>query len=375
MHHVFNLNALVLTLLMFMSALTVIPALEPEVVREKTNQIEFTAPAPLLDESGNVKLWGWARRAQVTYNRDAIPAELRGRIKEWEHYTIMSPDFTLGLTMAQLGPMTFGSFEVIEYPAGVQPGGFFIKSGSKDVSAFPAHPYGNTTLTVQQNFVTFEFEGTTRKLSFNFTATAKTPAISGTIELRDDPKEDSIAITRPFAEPHHFFYENKIFGMAAKGSAKVGDKTYALPEGKSWAIFDWGRGVWPRECWWFWGQAAGMVGDKRVAFNLGHGYGDDAQGTCNAILIDGKLHKLDTVILDYDKEDRMKPWKLTSNDKRLALDFTPTYRQHVKQNIGLAATELNKIHGKFSGTLTLDDGSKIKVKDLFGFMEHADHVW
>ncbi|MBI1783565.1 DUF2804 domain-containing protein [Candidatus Sumerlaeota bacterium] len=348
---------------------------EPAIIRPKTEQVEYTKPVSLLDSNGCLQSAGWARHAVMTYNREAIPPERRGRIKEWEHYTIMSPQFTIGLTMGQLGAINFGSFEVIEYPGGIKPGGLFVQTGTKDASIFPSNPYGKTVLGDGKNSMEFEFTGTERILSFSFAPTERTPAIRGKIALSDSQNNESVAIARPFAEEGHFFYENKIFGMPAKGSAEAGESVHQLPEGNSWAIYDWGRGIWPRECGWFWGQAAGLAGGKRVAFNLGHGYGDDSKGTCNAILFEGKLHKLDTVILNYDPQDQMQAWRLGSNDGRLTLDFHPIYHQQGKQNIVIAATELHKVHGTFSGELILDDGTKIEVKDLLGFMEHAQHQW
>ena len=63
--------------------------------------MEFTSPAPLLDAEGKLSAWGWARRANMQYNRAAVPATRQARVKEWEHYTIMSPEFTVGVTIAR----------------------------------------------------------------------------------------------------------------------------------------------------------------------------------------------------------------------------------------------------------------------------------
>jgi hypothetical protein len=337
-------------------------------------QVEFKQPTPLLSPDGTLAAWGWARRATMTYNREAVPAERRGRLKEWEHYTIMSPEFTVGVTIAQLGSLVFGSVEVIDYPAKAQKSSLFMEVRSKDQSVFPSTPYGKTEFRRKENFVSMDFHDGRRTIVFQFAATAAAPSFEGRLELRDDPKEDSIAITRPFKEPGQFFYENKIFGMPASGSVKMGDKTYTLPQGQSFAIFDWGRGIWPRESQWFWGQAAGVLSGRRVAINLGHGYGDDSRGSANAILINGKLHKLGRVDCQFDPADRMKPWKFTSDDGALRLTFQPRYPQETKQNIGLAAAELHKIHGWFSGSL-LVDGQTIEVDRLLGFAEHMQQRW
>ncbi len=281
-------------------------------------QVEFTTPTKLLSPAGELEAWGWAKHANMIYNRDAIPAERLGRVKEWEHYTVMSPKFTVGVTIAQIGALTFASVELIDYAESSRRDATFFGPQSKASSIFPANPYGNTELRNKENFASLKFEEGRRSIAFNFLKTPKTPPISGEIELANREADESIALARPFAEPGHYFYENKIFAMPAKGNIRVDDKSHYLPEGASFAIFDWGRGIWPRKSEWFWGQGAGKVGERTVAINLGHGYGDDTRGTANAILVDGKITKLRNVTCDYDPADRMKPWKFTSDDGRLS---------------------------------------------------------
>ncbi|MBX3415679.1 MAG: DUF2804 domain-containing protein [Pirellulales bacterium] len=341
----------------------------------KTDQREFTTATPLLDENGSLTAWGWARRGLFEYNRSAIPAARHARIKEWEHFTIMSPEFSVGVTIVQLGPLVACSAELIDYASQSIKNAMFLSPTPLEKSALPPDPYGSTRLARGQDFVSLAYADKRREISFQFAKSLLAATMEGTIELQDDPAHESVAITRPFAEEGHFFYENKIFGLPATGTVTLEGRTYTLPEGNAWAIFDWGRGIWPRESQWFWGQAAGKAGDHQVAINLGHGYGDDAHGTCNAILVDGKLHKLDVVDAQFDSADRMQPWQFTSNDDRLTLTFRPIYQQHSKQDLGFARAELFKIHGSYSGTLVLDDGTTLEVKDLLGFAEHMQQRW
>lgn len=338
-------------------------------------QKEHTAPVSLLYADGSLAAGGWARRAQMLYNRDAIPEKLLGRVKEWEHYTIMGPDFTLGVTIAQLGSMAFGSAEVIDYRKQSSKSSLFLDLRTKDTSIFPDHPYGTTDFRKGDNFVRFTYEGDSRDIELSIAATAVSPAFSGKLTLQDPKAQESIAIARPFAEAGHFFYENKICGMPATGSIQVGDESFELPVGNSFAIFDWGRGIWPRESSWFWGQAAGIVNGKRIAINLGHGYGDDSKGTANALFIDGKLDKFRNIELKFDPNDREKPWTFTSDDGRLSLTFDPIYHQESKQNIGIAAAELHKIHGYFHGIITTERGERIVLEKLLGFAEHMSQRW
>lgn len=55
--------------------------------QEKPPQVEFTTATNLLSSQGTLDAWGWAKRANMIYNRDAIPADRLDRVKEWEHCT------------------------------------------------------------------------------------------------------------------------------------------------------------------------------------------------------------------------------------------------------------------------------------------------
>ncbi len=341
---------------------------------DRPEQVEFTAPTKLLSPQGTLVAQGWAKSALMQYNREAIPKELLPRVKEWEHYTVMSPEFTVGVTIAQIGSLTFGSVEVIDYKAESRRSAMFLVPFVVDRSLFPADPYGNTDLRRDERFVSLTFAKGKRTIGFNFTKTPSTPAITGKLELDNKKADESIALARPLDEPGQFFYENKIFGMPARGSVMVDDQTYTLPAGNSFAIFDWGRGIWPRHSKWFWGFGAGKVHGHAVAINLGDGYGDDSLGTANAMLVDAKLYKLRDVKYEFNPDDRMQPWKFASDDGRLSLTFRPIYHQEDKQEALVAATELHKIHGRFSGTLVID-GKPVKVDGLLGFAEHMQQRW
>ncbi|MFO0946485.1 MAG: DUF2804 domain-containing protein [Planctomycetota bacterium] len=369
----------------------------------KLQQVEFKEPLPLLGADGNLAAWGWARRALIEYNRDAIPQKLRGRIKEWEHYTVMSPTFTAGFTIARIGVLEFASVELIDYRQGTNQSAMILRAEKENRSPFPRHPYGDTTFSLGENSLSFRYADGKRRLAFRYAKSPLNPSFEGEVELTDAVEQESVAITRPFSQPGHFFYENKIFAMPATGYVMVDGKRYEFVVGQSFAIFDWGRGIWPRDSSWYWGQGAGIANGKRMGFNLGHGYGDDAKGTCNAILVDGVLHKLGHVRWEEsssadanqdhqntkpkpaseapqlagengDAQD-LNPWHVYSDDGRMDLVFRPIYRQHVKQNLGVAAAELNKIHGTFTGTLVTVDGTKIPIQDFVGFLEHMTQRW
>ena len=49
---------------------------------------EITAQIPLLNENGDLREPGWARKQYFTYQREAIRAP-KFRIKEWDYYIVI----------------------------------------------------------------------------------------------------------------------------------------------------------------------------------------------------------------------------------------------------------------------------------------------
>ena len=51
--------------------------------------------------------------------------------------------------------------------------------------------------------------------------------------------------------------------MPASGIVNFDGKEYVFPEGKSFGVLDWGRGVWTYKNTWYWGSASGQDVYKR----------------------------------------------------------------------------------------------------------------
>jgi len=62
---------------------------------------------------------------------------------------------------------------------------------------------------------------------------------------------------------------------------------------------------------------------------------------------------------------------LLNPDGRLALTFTPFKDRPARANLGVIASEVHQMFGRYTGHAVLDDGTTIQVRDLIGFaVEH-----
>ena len=198
--------------------------------------------------------------------------------------------------------------------------------------------------------------------------------------LTEEPK-DSMVIITPFKEKKTaFYYNQKIVGFKVNGKVTIGEDEYVFTDKDTRGILDWGRGVWTYKNTWYWGAGCGIVDGHEVGFNIGYGFGDTSAASENMVFYDGKAHKLEEVTFniptdDKGNEDYMSPWTFTSSDKRFEMKFTPIIDRHSNANVIVISSNQHQVFGKFSGTIVLDDGTKVKLKNFTAFAEKVMNKW
>ncbi len=343
-------------------------------------QIEITEPSNLFNEDGSLVQTGWAKKPILKYNKENI-GKSWWRIKEWDHYSVLNKDFGFLMTIGDIGYLTQMSYVWIDFSNKSRNGNglfkFFTKSKVLPLSSledsvieFPTDKF-NAIITKEKN---------KRILSIN-DPSFEDKGISGTLTLEDKPDWDNTVVVTGYNEdPRLFYYNHKVNMMPATGQIKVGKDVYEFSPDSSFGLMDWGRGIWPYRTHWLWGSACGMVDGIPVAFNIGYGFGavgsePNATHTENIVFYNGKAHKLDEVNFHHENRDPTKPWKFTSNDGRFNMTLEPILPQQEKLNMGIIYLNSSLMHGYYSGEIVLDDGKKIKVKNLLGHAEDIFWRW
>ena len=98
------------------------------------------------------------------------------------------------------------------------------------------------------------------------------------------------------------------------------------------------------------------------------------------LFYDGRIHKLSEVRfeipMDEDGfEEFMKPWVFTSDDNRFYMNFTPVLDRSAFMSAGVVLSDQHQVFGRFTGRITLDDGTVLPVRDFFGFAEKVENKW
>ena len=341
-------------------------------------QHRIVKDGPLLDELGILREPGWATELKLQYHRKDVKAPAIRR-KEWDYYLVTNGRFGLALTIADNGYMGLVSVSLLDFkehweqttsPMIMMPMGTMKLPETSAAGDIYAGGKGYQLL--------FENHGDTRRLTFHMDNFRDGNPIDGSVTLTEPP-EDSMVIATPFAgHPKAFYYNQKIVGMRASGEITFRDRVYRFDPADSFAILDWGRGVWTYDNTWYWSGAAGTVEGKVFGFNLG--YGDTSAASENMLFYDGKAHKLDQVTFQIPQkgngdDDFMSPWRFTSNDGRFEALFEPVLDRSALTKVGPLGSDQHQVFGTFTGSAVLDDGKRIHLDRFFGFAEKVRNKW
>lgn len=342
-------------------------------------QYEITEAIPLLDERGSLTRAGYAKRLLPVYDRKKVKGGIT-RLKEWDYYYVGSERFGVALTVADnsymgLDSISFLSFEgepweITKSPMSAFPMG---RTGLPSTSAA-----GITASSGKHHAILFQVGDGKRQLTAHMDSFRDGQPIDVQITLSGEP-EESMVICTPFHKPGHFYYNQKINCMRAQGTVRIGETMYAFHADDSFAVLDWGRGVWTYHNTWYWGSASGLVDGADFGFNLGYGFGDTSAATENMLFYRGKAHKLSKVTFGIPmrdgREDYLSPWRFTSDDGRFEMDFRPVIDRASCTDVKLIKSDQHQVFGRFSGTAVLDDGTALRVENLMGFAEKVENKW
>jgi len=342
-------------------------------------QHRIITPGPLHDERGRLIETGYATELIKAYDRSRIAAR-RTRIKEWDYYAVVTDRFVLALTIDHNGYMTMDSISLLDFEQNSQ----VTKSvmnlplvSPRDLP--PTSAKGDIRVKGKGYLMSFENDGHSRRLTGFMNRFSRDDTLVFDLHLTDAPKETMVIVTPYRDHPEAFYYNQKINCIRVEGMVTLGGREYRCDPADSFAVLDWGRGVWTYDNTWFWGSASGLADGVPFGFNIGYGFGDTSAATENVLFYDGKIHKLSQVTFNIPqrdgKDDFMAPWTFTSDDGRFEMAFLPVMDRSAKVDLKFICSDQHQVFGRFSGTAVLDDGTKLRIDNLMGFAEKVRNKW
>ena len=333
---------------------------------------EITLPTTLCDKKGNLnpEAIGFARQPLIDCN-------LSGhfmRKKKWNYWCVYGEEILFSATISHLDYAAvcfvyFLEFETQRYfeKTIVIPIGAKVKMPTKVLETLH---YKNSELAIHITY----FNGDTH-------LTVIAPDFDGehlhaelTIEHPKD--DDSLNVVIPWNR-QTFQFTAKHHTLPTSGIVKIGSRRFTFSPEESFAVLDYGRGVWPREATWNWAMASQRVRGQRIGLNFGGQWTDGTGMTENALFIDGRMTKInEDMHFTYDRNDFMKPWTIQSKfSKQVQLTFTPFFERNAQTNAKIIRSSVHQMVGYYDGTIQLEDGSTLQIQQMLGCIEEHVAKW
>ena len=351
--------------------------------KTKSKQTEYTEETPLLAKDGTLLAKGWARHNVFTYDRNNVKKGNPMSKKEWDFYQVSDGRYMVQLSFANISIGGYVAAKLIDLVNGkliVDATQLFL-GGKKHLPP----PKGDVPNRYKDKIGKAEFDfdtkETERTLWFKMPVKDKMVECSFKVDIM--PGLENITTVLPFhGDPTKYFMTTKQMCMPCEGTYKYGDDVYEFSKEDTFCTLDWGRVNTPHKMVWYWGSGSTYLTDENgekhlFGFEITWAIGDESNATETCLFYDGKAHKFGAVDVEvFPKPDKyMNDWKFISEDGRFNLTMKPTFDHHSDMNLGIARMHTHQVHGLWSGDVTLDDGTKLEIKDMYAFCEYVENKW
>ena len=334
----------------------------------------------LLNADGRVKNYGFTDKLVLSYNQDC--AKNKKKIKAQDSFYISDSRFALSLAITERNGLAFATATVVDFMRNKV---YFNKSKIKrtlNATILSDNPEkGVSYLKTENAEFKFDINGGKTHLTGYFdnfftNETNSNFVFDFTVQL--DNKMDFLE-SSTFKNPYHFCFTNTICALSVAGRFTLAGKEYGIYEEESQALYEFSRGCFPLKttmrnaCLLF-----KVDREKLLAMKLSMGPGNNEINDKSMLCYDGKMEFIDEVKIYIQKQgsgkDYMGTWTFYSSDGKIELTFDPVALNKHKI-FGLCFLHNhNQAFGSFSGKITLDDGSMIKLENVNGYADHIINI-
>ncbi|MCR5686040.1 MAG: DUF2804 domain-containing protein [Lachnospiraceae bacterium] len=341
-------------------------------------QKEYTDPTPLLKDDGTLLAAGWARHNVFDYDRRLVKHQMRR--KEWDFYQIANGEYMAQISFANISLGGYASAVLVNLKTGVVEASVMSPFlGGKDKYVLPPKGDEECALSLRVGKALFETETFFDRRDIRF----EMGEVKCHFTMDIMPGLENITTVLPFEnKADRYFCTTKQNSMPVEGYFAASGKTVEFKKDRAFCVMDWGRVCTPYSLVWYWGNGSTYIDDAAgirhiFGFEITWGIGDESNATETAVFYDGKLHKIGPVDVEtFPKPDGyMKPWHFISQDGRFDMVMKPFTDHHSDLNILVMRMHSHQVHGLWSGSVILDDGTKLEIRDMYAFCEYVENRW
>ena len=332
---------------------------------------EITGTVRLCLDNGrlNPDAVGWSRQPLHVCN-------LRGRLfrkKRYEYWCVMGERFLFSPTIANIDYAAFGNAYFLDYASKRVADATALRLFDRGFP-MPDTVAGDVVFAKRGFRLAFVDTSFGRRIEFDADSVSGLP-MTARLDIRRPASHETLNVLVPWND-RTFQFTSKQNTLAATGFVRWGSEEFTFAPEETWAVLDFGRGIWPYRTRWNWSAFSGRCGTRTVGVNMGAKWTDGTGANENGICIDGKLHKLhEDVIFEYTPPDFMRPWRIhTRNTDAIDLEFVPFHEKRSRANLGILSASTVQCFGRFKGVLRAG-GETFTVADFRGWAEEVAMRW
>lgn len=329
------------------------------------------APAAVVAADGEPNFGRFAGRvARIDWSGLAAPWR-RGPVwrrfhhKRWRYVGIASPEAFIGVAIVDVGWTNAAFAYLFDRRAGAVTGGF-SRDGLPGLTAKVGDcPGAGAVSFFRRGGEAIEYRHPAGSERIELTVRTRGLTLEAEIDAAATPPW--LLAVGPIGAGGSVHGTQKTTAMPVRGRASAGGRDFGLDD--AWASLDYSNGLLARETRWLWASAH----RPGVGFNLQDGYFD---GHENVLWLDGQAIALGAARFAYDAADPGAPWRISTDDGLLDLQFTPAGMRRENRNLGIAASRYVQPVGTFAGTVRASPDSLPRaVSDLLGVTEDHFSRW
>lgn len=302
-----------------------------------------------------------------------VPRTVREmRLKEWEHFGIISEDYYFGMVIFDakfLGNSFFYAFNR-------KTGEFFEhKRTSAGGPLRVARELWHGECYFRHFGYIIEFENRLdsgmHRLRAQIKGTRRKPPVEAEVFMLEDlDRYQPLVQVSPVA-PNRPFYTHKSV-CPVEGRVTVGGREVKLDPERDVAIMDTQKTYYPHRFFWKWATFGGRDdGGRLLGMNACQNLiTDDEAWNENCTWVDGKMTLLPAARFEFDERAVLEPWRVRTTDKAMELEFLPEGERHGKMSVGVLMSDFHQPFGKFTGKMPGPGGAEFRADGLFGLCEH-----
>lgn len=294
------------------------------------------------------------------------------REKRWCYAGIVHPEIFFGCAVVHLGYLTSAFCFVFDRTTRQMTDHALVRPplGTR----FDRNPEtGTCRFKTPGKFLEMSSRPGRNKIQARFKFSGQT--LEADLEILPPPSNiASMNFFMPMEQGNHAFTA-KTAGLRAQGHIRLNQRIYDLEPEKSFVVWDWTHGAYPRKTFWNWACGAGVSTDQTlVGFNFSSGVYE--QGFLeNVVWINGIPEPLGRIEFLYDGQHPDQPWQIKSRDNRVDLVFEPEGIRRADDNFALIQSRFIQPCGRFKGKLVTASGQHLVLETLGGVVEEHFAKW